>query len=234
MFENKDFMDMDKNDNFILKMLALLLVILIFGGWLLTSCSVAKKVEKAYEKAAAYSPLSTKDSTNARKIALKVIKAPAPITKPGKIVRVPFEKKVLDSNKLRKAIDSLNEAHDYDMEDLSLDCIKSVKEAQKYALKEGFEDGYAKGQLEYFLNHEETKLPDTVFIPDTSLIFQLDNCEVFLREAQAENIKTTAQRDIYKKQSTNKNWWIIVLSIGIGALGFFKVKSLLKPKLPIV
>lgn len=230
MLEPKDFMD-NKNDNVIAFSIAVVIVAWIIAGLILTSCN---PVKKAYEGVAKYEPQTGKDSTNFYSRAKKLIKTPAPIVKPGKIVRVPFEKKVLDSNKLRKAIDSLNEAHDYDMEDLSLDCIKSVKEAKKQALKEGFEDGYAKGQLEYFLNHEETKYPDTVFIPDTSLIFQLDNCEVFLREAQGNNIAYKATIKVLEKRSRQLGLFLLLAAAIIGFLGFLTIRSRLKLKIPNV
>ena len=76
---------------------------------LLTGCSTSTKVRKAYEKAAAYSPITTKDSLNAIKIGRKVIKDAPPKIIPGKTIikKIPIDKLVLDTALISKIADSL-------------------------------------------------------------------------------------------------------------------------------
>ncbi len=50
------------------------------------------------------------------------------------------------------------------------------------------------------------------------------------RTSEADRIKVTAERDVFKKQSGSKNYWIAGLLLALGGLAFFKIKSLLSPK----
>lgn len=196
----------------------------------LASCSTARKVRKSYEKAAAYSPITTKDSANAFIIGRKVIKSSPPKIIPGKTIikKVPVDriKKVLDTALIAHIADSLTDAvlsqtenYNDNIDEVIRDCNKAVRIALKQGYKQALDSFYT------------IQLPDDTIPNCEETEMELSDFQQRLRIAQSEVIKVTAESDIYKKRS-NK-WWIYLL-IGF-AVGFggAKLSSLFKSKIKL-
>lgn len=194
---------------------------------LLTGCSTTTKVRKAYEKAAAYSPITAKDSLNAILIGRKVIKDTPPKVIPGKTIikKIPIDKLVLDTALISKIADSLlqvtlSQADTYNsnIDELIRDCDKAVRKGIKEGYKQALD---SVGKI---------KLPDEIIPPDTEMQSDLAQCQLSRREAESATIKSNAERDIYKQQSKERLWILIVLGAGMLFSIFFNVKGLFKTK----
>lgn len=212
--------------------IAILIAITIAGMlFVMTSCSTARKVRKSYEKAAAYSPITTKDSANAFIIGRKVIKASSPKIIPGKTIikKVPVDriKKVLDTALIAHIADSLTDAvlsqtenYNSNIDEVIRDCNKAVR----IALKQGY-----KQALDSF---STIQLPDDTIPNCEEMELELSDFQQRLRVAQNELTKTATERDIYKGQAKKRFWYLMLLIALLGASIFFNVKGIFKPKLP--
>ena len=205
---------------------ALLSIILLLA----TGCSTARKVRKSYEKAAVYSPITTKDSANAFIIGRKVIRAVPPKIVPGKTVikRVPVDriKKVLDTSLIAHIADSLTDVvlgqtdnYNDNIDGLIRDCNKAVR----IALKQGY-----KQALDSF---STIQLPDDTIPNCEETEMELSDFQQRLRVAQAEVIKKTTESDIYRKRAKTLMWLVIALGIVAVLSIFFNVKKLIPSKL---
>lgn len=218
--------------NFTKAIIIVLTVISIIGiAFCLASCSTARKVRKSYEKAAAYSPITTKDSANAFIIGRKVIRAVPPKIVPGKTIikKVPIDriKKVLDTALIAHIADSLTdvvlgqtENYNDNIDGLIRDCNKAVRIALKQGYKQAL-DSFATIQLpdDTIPNCEETEM-------------ELSDFQQRFRVAQNELTKTATERDIYKGQAKKRFWYLMLLIALLGASIFFNVKGIFKNKLP--
>lgn len=194
---------------------------------LLTGCSTSTKVRKVYKKAAAYSPITTEDSLNAIAIGRKVIKFQPPKIIPGKTIikKIPIDKLVLDTALISKIADSLlqvtlSQADTYNsnIDELIRDCDKAVRKGIKEGYKQALD---SVGKI---------KLPDEIIPPDTEMQSDLADCQLNLSLAQASTISLTAERNVYKQQSKERLWILIVLGAGMLFSMFFNVKGLFKTK----
>lgn len=207
---------------------AILVIILLYSicvVFLLSSCSIAKKTEKAYTGVASYSPLTSKDSTNFYKRAKDLIKPPKPSVVPSRTIKVPYPvtvlKKVLDTSIERMIIDSLEAAYkEYEKYNVE-DCDMRVKKA--------LDAGYARGQYECFINGRDSLTPEIQYVLDSSTIALLDDTNVKLRQSQAEVIKVSAQDEIYKAEAKNRLWLIILLSSGLLLSIYLHLKKYFTP-----
>lgn len=194
---------------------------------LLTGCSMERKIARAYNYAANTNPIKTQDSLNAIKIGRKVIKEQPPKIIPGKTIikKIPIDKLVLDTALISKIADSLlqvtlSQADTYNsnIDELIRDCDKAVRKGIKEGYKQALD---SVGKI---------KLPDEIIPPDTEMQSDLAQCQLSRREAESATIKSNAERDIYKKQSTERLWILIVLGAGMLFSMFFNVKGLFKTK----
>ncbi len=212
------------------KLLAAAFILAFIGillAYIFSSCkTIEKKTAKAYKEVASYDPLTSIDSTNFYKRAKTMIKPVPPKIVKGQTIRVPYPvdkiKKILDTVTQKKLIDSLTEVFKAYEKYNEEDCSRQVKEA--------LETGYKQAQYEEYINGKEVTTPDSLFFPDPSTVALLDEANLRLRTSEAERIKVTAERDVFKKQSGSKNYWIAGLLLALGGLAFFKIKSLLSPK----
>jgi len=225
--DNVDYSKKATRDFLLFACVAALLSIILL---LATGCSTSRKVRKAYEKAAAYSPITSQDTANAFKISRMVVKNKPPKVIQGKTViqKVPVEKikKVLDTALIARIADSLTDVvlgqtdnYNDNIDGLIKDCNKAVRIALKQGYKQAL-DSFATIQLP----------PDTIFNCD-ELELDLSDFQQRLRIAQGEVIKVTAERDIYRKRATNLMWLVIALGIVAGLSIFFNVKKLIPSKL---
>ena len=205
--------------------IALLIGICIIAS--LTSCSVDKKIAKAYKGVAVYDALTAKDSANFYSRAKKMIKTPPPIVKEGKTIRVPYPvtklKTVIDSVALQDALDSLGIAQANDLNNLADDCMESVKKATK----EGIKTGYARAQYEAYLQGKEVRT-DSAFYIDPSTGLLLDEANLKLREAEKKIIQLETENGIIKKKNKSMFWWLIALIAVFGVGVVLKIKSAIK------
>jgi len=225
--DNVDYSKKATRDFLLFACVAALLSIILL---LATGCSTSRKVRKAYEKAAAYSPITAKDSSNAFVIGKKVIKNTPPKIIPGKTIikKIPVDriKKVLDTALIERIADSLTdvvlsqtENYNNNIDEVIRDCNKAVR----IALKQGYKQA---------LDSFSTILlpPDTIFNCD-ELELDLSDFQQRLRIAQGEVIKVTAERDIYKKQA-NRWWLYLLIGLAVGAT-VVKLTGLFKPKVKV-
>jgi len=177
-----------------------------------TSCN---PVKKAYAGIAKYEPETAKDSTNFYKRAKTLIHPPKPSVQPGHTIRVPYPveklKKVIDTVALQHITDSLEIAHASDLNDAVDDCIASVKQARK----EGVQAGYDRANYENYINGKEYNTPDTFYIPDSSLVIELNNSRVELMTAHDEVIRLRTSDQIHNSAAKSRLWIIILLSSGL-------------------
>ena len=227
--DNVDYSKKATRDFLLFACVAALLSIILL---LATGCSTSRKVRKAYEKAAAYSPITTKDSANAFIIGRKVIKASSPKIIPGKTIikKIPVDriKKVLDTALIAHIADSLTDVvlgqtdnYNDNIDGLIKDCNKAVRIALKQGYKQAL-DSFSTIQLP----------PDTIFNCD-ELELDLSDFQQRLRIAQGEVIKVIAERDIYKKRSATSFWAIIALCVVGGVSLFFNFKNGFKSKIKV-
>ena len=227
--DNVDYSKQITKDFLLFTCVAVLLSIILL---LATGCSTSRKVRKSYEKAAAYSPITTKDSANAFIIGRKVIRAVPPKIVPGKTVikRVPVDriKKVLDTSLIAHIADSLTDVvlsqtdnYNSNIDGLIRDCNKAVR----IALKQGY-----KQALDSF---STIQLPDDTIPNCEETEMELSDFQQRLRIAQGEGIKVTAERDIYRKRARNLMWLVIALGIVGGISIFFNVKNGFKSKIKL-
>jgi len=203
---------------------AILIIVIIYTIGVIVALSSCNPVKKAYEGVAKYNPETSKDTANFYKRAKDLIKPQAPIIKPGKTVKVPYPveklKKVIDTAILTRITDSLGIAHSSEINDIVDDCMVSVRKARE----EGVKAGYDRANYENYINGKEITT-DTAFYPDQSTVIMLDECQLNLRESQSKNISLTAERDIYKGQSKQRFWLLIILGSGLLASLFFNFKK---------
>lgn len=189
----------------------------------IASCSMNKKIAKAYEFAANTNPVTAKDSLNGIKIGKKLLPKEKPKIIPGKTIRVPYPvnkiKKVIDTIELERLTDSIFIAHSEEINNTVDECIAN----EKAALQRGIKEGYKKRNNELSKDSFETKTPDTVFIPDNEASLDLSDCEIKLRQAQASLIASEAVKNTYK-------WLFWLLLGGVIVGGVFGIKKLLTPK----
>jgi len=176
----------------------------------LASCSTSYKVRKSYEKAASYSPLTSKDSANAFLIAKKVIKEKPPKVIPGKTIikKVPIKTivKQLDTALISHISDSLlqssisqTENYNDNIDELIRDCDKAVRKA----IKEGYRQALdSVGNIQ---------LPNDTIPIDEETLMELQDCQLSLRIAQADLIATQAKHATYKLL-----FWVLLAAVLFG------------------
>lgn len=198
------------------------IIALCFIAYLLSSCSLSKKVEKAYEVVGMIPPITYEDSGNFYKRAELMMKQKEIIIKKSDTIRVPYPvevlKKVLDTGVQKMLLDSLEAAYKQFEKYNDEDC--------KLREKKAMETGYARAQYENYINGYDSITPEIQYIPNPAL----DEYKSKLAKTQADLIKATTQRDIYKGSSSKKNWVLAGLLLLIGGIAFFKIKSAAKPK----
>lgn len=225
--DNVDYSKKATRDFLLFACVAVLLSIVLL---LATGCSTSRKVRKAYEKAAAYSPITSQDTANAFKISRMVVKNKPPKVIQGKTViqKVPVEKikKVLDTALIAHIADSLTDVvlgqtdnYNDNIDGLIRDCNKAVR----IALKQGY-----KQALDSF---STIQLPDDTIPNCEETEMELSDFQQRLRIAQGEVIKKTTESDIYRKRARNLMWLVIALGIVAGLSIFFNVKGIFKPKI---
>ena len=213
--------------------LLLCLAVIVFVLATFTGCNPTKRAYKGIEK---HEPKSKADTTRLLKRAMTVIPKTQPKTLPGKTIRVPYPvdkiKTVLDSNRLKAIVDSLQDATGT----VITDCSKAIEEACKVCRQQAY----------YELRNEtyETKEPDTIVVPDPATLadLQLTNMRlvdssIALRSNRATIAAYEAERDSLgwaAKRTValfiGKFWWLILLLIGL-PLGFKYLK--LRSKFPL-
>ena len=225
--DNVDYSKKATRDFLLFACVAALLSIILL---LATGCSTSRKVRKAYEKAAAYSPITSQDTANAFKISRMVVKNKPPKVIQGKTViqKVPVEKikKVLDTSLIAHIADSLTDVvlgqtdnYNDNIDGLIRDCNKAVR----IALKQGY-----KQALDSF---STIQLPDDTIPNCEETEMELSDFQQRLRVAQAEVIKKTTESDIYRKRAKTLMWLVIALGIVAVLSIFFNVKKLIPSKL---
>lgn len=189
-----------------------------------TRCSYSKKVAKTYERGAQYSPITTKDSSNAAKIGKKVIKDAKPRIIPGKTIikKVPYDKliKVLDTSLVNHIADSLTDNLISQTENYNTNIDEVIKGCND-RLKKATQIGYNKA-LDSML---KIKLNDDTIPPDDETQLDLTDCSTSLRIAQTSITEKDAQIAIYKKEAKDRFWIIILLGAGLLTSLFFNVKK---------
>lgn len=190
---------------------------------ILHSCSIEKKIAKTYRNAEIYNPLTRQDSLHLLRASKKVIKEKEPKIIPAKTIRVnvPVKTYLIDSIRLSEIEDSIGIAASEDRNRLVDDCIKSVTEA----LKTGIKEGYNQRNRELAKDGINVPIPADTVPPDLELIAELKDCQLSLRITEDSSL---FYRTLYldkKKQSKDRLWLIILLSVCLGASVFFNIKK---------
>ena len=216
------------------KLIAIIICLaaIIFVLATFTACNPTKRAYKKIEK---LEPKSKADTTRLLKRAMTVIPKTQTKTLPGKIIRVPYPvdkiKTVLDSNRLKAIVDSLQDATG----SVITDCSKAIEDACKVCRQQAY---YELRNITY-----ETKEPDTVLMPDpatqadlqltnmrlidTSISLRACRAEIASNERKMDSIGWTAKRTLSLLWG---QWWWWVLLAGLGAGSYIKLRK----KIPLL
>lgn len=221
--DNEDYNKRAKSDLLLLAAIVILFGIIVA---MLSSCSYERKVATTYRDAERYSPITKQDSLNLIK-ASKKIRPEKPIVK-KETIRVPYPVKtvvkVLDNTSAQRIADSLGIAHAEELNGIVDDCMSSAKQSFQKGLAQGIKSGYEKRNKELSTDSIDITPPiDTA--AQEAIDLELSDLRLSLSIQKDSTLIYLTQRNIYKKQSKERLWILIVLGIGMGLAIFFRIKK---------